>query len=106
MVPNRERQEPTPLELELRAERAASLGRSGRRLRGALEALRRCDEKQNRESAGSAQGRGELLANAAEAFLSYMVQREALGLTSHADTVRDYQVPREVLSRVGITRAR
>jgi hypothetical protein len=111
MVPNREGREPTPLELELRGERAASLGRSGRRLRSALEALRRCDERQDdetpsRETGRSALDRSDLLASAAEALLSYIVQREALGLTSHADAIRDYQVPREVLRRVGITRAR
>jgi hypothetical protein len=99
--------EPTPLELELRAERAASLGRSGRRLRSALGELRRFDERQPETATGRpAATRGELLANAAEALLGYIVQREALGLTSHADAVREYQIPREVLKCVGISRAR
>jgi hypothetical protein len=98
--------EPTPLELELRAERAAAMGRGGRRLRGALEELRRFD--QTHSDCGTAQSavRGELLASAVEAWWGYIVQREALGLTSHADAVREYQVPREVLERIGITRAR
>jgi hypothetical protein len=108
MCPNPERdRQPTPLELELRAERAASLGRSGRRLRSALETLGQCDETQpGRETTPSTIERTELLANAAEALMGYMVQREALGLTSHADALREYQVPREVLRRVGIARAR
>jgi hypothetical protein len=100
------RGQPTPLELELRAERAASLGRTGRRLRSALEELRRFDEAQSQAEATRSDVRGELLANAAEALLGYVVQREALGLTSHADAVREYQIPREVLKRVGIRRSR
>jgi len=108
MCPNpRGSPEPTPLELELRAERAASLGRSGRRLRSALGELSRFDETQSEAATRRpAVTRGELLANAAEALLGYIVQREALGLTSHADAVREYQIPREVLKRVGIGRVR
>jgi hypothetical protein len=98
--------EPTPLELELRAERAAAMDRSGRRLRRSLEELRRFDQMHSDCETAESGVRGELLASAAEAWWAYMVQREALGLTSHAEAVREYQVPGEVLKGTGITRAR
>jgi hypothetical protein len=93
---------PNPIEVELAGEQAAALGRSGRRLRAALEKLRRFDAGKSgvREPADAAT-RKELVELAGEALWSYVVQRESLGLYD-ADTItRDYSVPAEVQKSMG-----
>ena len=85
------------VEAEIAAERAAALGRTEKRLRTTLEALRRFD-------AGELKGkkRESLLIEASEACLGYVVQREALGLPS-ADIRKEYSVSDEVWNRMGAT---
>jgi hypothetical protein len=85
------------VEAEIAAERAAALGRTERRLKKALEAIHRFD-------AGELKGkkRDRLLDDASEACLSYVVQREALGLPS-ADVRSQYGVSDEVWNRMGTT---
>jgi hypothetical protein len=87
------------VESEIAAERAASLGRTERRLRTTLEALRRFD-------AGELKGkqRERLLSDASEACLGYVVQREALGLPT-ADVRKEYGVSDEVWNLMGAAHA-
>jgi hypothetical protein len=85
------------VEAEIAAERAAALGRTETRLRKALETMRRFD-------AGELRGkkRETLLNEASEACLSYVVQREALGLPS-ADVRKEYGIPDEIWNSMGVT---
>lgn len=87
------------VESEIAAERAASLGRAERRLKKALEAIRRFD-------AGELKGktRERLVSEASEACLGYVVQREMLGLPA-ADVRKDYGVSDEVWNRMGASHA-
>jgi hypothetical protein len=87
------------VEAEIAAERAASLGRSERRLKKTLDAIRRFD-------AGELRGknRERLLSEASEACLGYVVQREVLGLPA-ADVRKEYGVPDEVWNRMGASRS-
>ena len=89
---------PSALETEIAGEKAASLGRSGRQLRVALDKLRKFDSgaMKRRRAGGRAETRAELVAQAGEAYWSYIVQREALGLTDNASIVADYGIPPDV----------
>ena len=85
------------VEKEIAGEKAASLGRSGRKLRTALDKLRRFDEgagvpRRSREAAS----RERLVAVAGEALWSYVVQREAIGLIDADYIRREYAVPPDV----------
>lgn len=90
-LPGRPADASDPLAYELLQEMAASLGRAGRRLDGALRAL---------AAAGPAQHEAHLEA-AAEALWYYVVQREACGLRDTDDVVDRMAVPREVRLRMG-----
>jgi hypothetical protein len=85
------------LTAELFAEKAASLGRSGRDVEICLERLRAFDAQE-----ASAGDRRELVRDAARAVWAYWVQREACGLLDHRQVIRDQNIPREVLNRVGV----
>ncbi|HEY8616966.1 DUF6665 family protein [Phenylobacterium sp.] len=82
----------TVLRYELLEEQASSLGRSGRKMEAALAALR--------EHPGG-EGRAHALKAAADAVWSFFVQREVMGLRDRAAIVRQFDIPREVLNRVG-----
>ncbi|MBD9374209.1 hypothetical protein IB238_16425 [Rhizobium sp. ARZ01] len=85
------------LEYELMAERAEALGRHGHRVEKALERLKTnpgCEPKQ----------RDELLDAAADAVWAFFIQREICGLRNQRDVIRRYEIPKEVLARVGIVR--
>jgi hypothetical protein len=86
------------IEMEFNAERAASLGRTAQRLQGALEALQRFDS-----GALADKTRPELVTEASNACLDYLVQREALGFgTSDRDYIRqEYHIPPEVWTGMG-----
>lgn len=91
------------LEVEIAGEKAAALGRSGRKLRAALDRLRKFDSgtaKARRAAAGT-ETRAELIARAGEAYWSYLVQREALGLFDNESVVEDYGIPPEVARSMG-----
>jgi hypothetical protein len=79
------------LRYELMEEQAASLGRAGAKLEAALAALR----------AHEGEGRAVVLKAAADAAWGFFVQREVLGLRDRAAVVAQYDIPREVLVRVG-----
>jgi hypothetical protein len=86
------------IEMEFNAERAASLGRTAQRLQGALEALQRFDS-----GAPADKSRPELVAEASNACLDYLVQREALGFgTADREFIRqEYHIPQEVWRGMG-----
>ncbi|HEX2217045.1 MAG TPA: DUF6665 family protein [Xanthobacteraceae bacterium] len=98
------------LEHEIAQEKAATLGRLGRRLEAALAALSEFDTAR----AGSTgnltvedrQIRHALVADAGVALWHFVVQREALGLRDSARVLRDYRVPDEVRDRMGVFPAR
>lgn len=77
---------------EVLAEKAASLGRAGKKLAAKLAELR---------EANSDADRAPLIREAAEAAHSYFIQRELCGLYAHQPIIDDYDVPREVLARMG-----
>jgi len=78
---------------ELMEEMAISLGRAGRRAEAALALLR--------AHQGAPEERAVLLKAAAESVHAYFIQRELCGLRRHDDVIRDYDIPRAVLVRLG-----
>lgn len=99
------------LEAEIMEERAASLGRAGRRLENALARLAAFDKHQRlpplagnlRPSAPK--DRAALLAEAREALWFLVVQREACGLRGAEEALAAYRVPKDVSSWVTSDRA-
>ena len=85
------------LDAELAAEQASALGRIGRDLELALEALKAFDAK----GAGAKAERAALVQAAADAAWRYFVQRECIGVNDHRLAIRDYAIPRDVLNRIG-----
>jgi hypothetical protein len=82
------------LEFEIKKEQAAALGRAGRQVQEALEALRmapRTDEA----------AQAKHLGRATHAVWRYFVQREACGITNHDPAIEEYAIPQRVLARVG-----
>ena len=79
------------LAYELLEEQAVSLGRAGAKLEAALAALR----------AHEGDGRAAVLMAAAEAAWGFFVQREVLGLRDRTAVIAQYDIPREVLVRIG-----
>lgn len=79
------------LRYELVEEQAATLGRVGRKAEAALAALR----------AHEGEGRAEVLKAACDAVWCFLVQREVMGLRDRARIVADYDIPREVMVRLG-----
>jgi hypothetical protein len=79
------------LRYELMEEQAAALGRTGRKAEAALAALR----------AHEGEGRAEVLKAAADAVWCFLVQREVMGLRDRGAIVAEYNIPREVMVRLG-----
>jgi hypothetical protein len=85
------------IEQQIAAEKAAALGRSGRKLRSALDSLRRFDEIVCRGGrVFDPVARAKLVEIAGDAFWSYVVQREAMGLMDSEYIGREYGVPPDV----------
>jgi uncharacterized protein DUF6665 len=82
------------VEKEIAGEKAAALGRSARKLRSALDKLRRFDEGGRRSREGDARAR--LVEVAGEALWAYVVQREAVGLIDSEYIRKEYAVPPDV----------
>ncbi|RUX37309.1 hypothetical protein EOA33_35020 [Mesorhizobium sp. M4A.F.Ca.ET.050.02.1.1] len=78
---------------EILAEKAAALGRAGQRVEQTLARLR--------EDGGDEERRPRLLKDAAEAVHAYFIQRELCGLRKHDAVIREYNIPRAVLVRLG-----
>ncbi len=85
-----------PLEAEIVAEKAASLGHHGRQVEKALAALRAFDADPGRGG-----DRPALVAMAAREVWAFFVQRELCGLRDQREVIRFYGIPQEVLSRLG-----
>jgi hypothetical protein len=79
------------LRYELLEEQAAALGRQGAKLEQALAALR----------GHEGDGRAAVLQAASDAAWCFFVQREVMGLRDRAAVVAQYDIPREVLVRIG-----
>lgn len=79
---------------EIAAEKAASLGRAGRKLEEALDRLAAhpMDDSQRRR----------LLDEAGEMLYYYIVQREACGLYDAEEIFREFGAPPEVRRRMGL----
>jgi hypothetical protein len=78
---------------EILAEKASALGRAGAQAELCLSRLR--------AHAGDAAERKVLLKDAAEAVYAWFIQRELCGLRRHDAVIRELQIPREVLVRLG-----
>jgi hypothetical protein len=93
------------LEHEFAQEKASALGRLGRALEAALQALERFDAE-HRDAPWPAGKRREmrasLAAEASSALWQFVVQREACGLRDLRAVLRDYRVPAEVAARMGV----
>jgi|SRR5581483_9054044 len=86
---------------EIAGEKAGALGRSGRKLRAALDNLERFDQRVVDKQRADAVARAGLVKAASDAFWLYVVQREALGLVDSEYIRREYAVPPEVWRRGG-----
>jgi hypothetical protein len=88
---------------EFAQEKASALGRLGRALEAALDALARFDAGDRRDTspADARQLRAALVAEATDALWHFVVQREACGLRDLRYVLRDYRVPNEVAARMG-----
>lgn len=80
------------LEYEMLAEKASSLGRTEQRMQEALKALRE-NTRDSRQA--------KLLKDAAAAVYAYFIQRELCGMRRHDDVIRECDIPRQVLARLG-----
>ncbi len=91
---------------EIAAEKASSLGRAGKAVGEALDALRAFDAKNGEDpSTLNEDERAErsiLLRRAARATHAYFIQRELCGLRRHHDAIAQYRIPGSVLSRLGV----
>ena len=77
---------------EILAEKAAALGRAGQRVEETLKKLRENSDDDNRP---------RLLKDAAAAVHAYFIQRDLCGLRRHESVIREYDIPRAVLVRLG-----
>jgi hypothetical protein len=91
------------LDYEIAQEKAAALGRLGRRLESALLALAQFDQAHAMTDEAEARQRRILVADAGQALWHFVVQREACGLRDSRQVMRDYRVPPEVQYRIGIS---
>lgn len=91
------------VEAEIARERAESLARGAQRLRATLAALRGFDAG----TPPNQKDRAQLLSEASDACLAYLVQREVIGFgMQDAKAVRtDFEVPDEVWNTMGSARA-
>lgn len=85
-----------PIENEVVGEKAASLGHHGRQVERAMAALRAFDA-----APGTPEERVALLKTAAREVWKFFVQRELCGLRDQRDAIRHYDIPGEVLVRLG-----
>jgi hypothetical protein len=79
------------LRYEMLQEQAAALGRTAAKLEAALAALR----------AHAGEDRASAVKAAADAAWCFFVQREVVGLRDRAAVIAHYDIPREVLNRIG-----
>lgn len=82
----------TGIEREIAGEKAASLGRAGKAVAESLAALRALPQGADRSRVAQ---------RAADAVHALLIQRESCGLRDERAVFRDYQVPGEVIVRIG-----
>lgn len=85
------------LAYEAAQETAVALGRIGKKLEIALEALRRHDS-----TPGANRNRDDLVQEAADAAWALFIQRDFLGLRSDHHLTGTYDIPKDVMARVGV----
>ena len=97
-----------PIDYEIQQEKAATLGRMSDKLQAVLAALADTERALARTPGDNVLGerRGRLLEEAAEWVWYLVVQREAIGLTSHDALFETYRVPTLVRRRMGPRRRR
>ena len=88
------------LDYEIAQEKASTLGRLGRGLEQALDALRGFDAQSNGDE--PREQRRALVAQAGHALWLFVVQRESVGLRDTRQLMRDYRVQGEVQARMGM----
>ncbi|OWW04671.1 hypothetical protein ATY81_01415 [Rhizobium sp. R72] len=86
------------LDYELSSARADALGRQGRKAEAALARLAAWSPGDRRHD------RQTLLDEASEAVWALFIQREICGLHNDKDVIKRYQIPGEVLARLGAVR--
>jgi hypothetical protein len=89
------------LEYELMSERADALGRHGLKVEKAIAALSVLSDPQT-----TPMRREQLLNDAADVVWAFFIQREICGLRSNRDAIQRYAIPKEVMARLGIVRAK
>jgi len=89
---------------EFGREKVSALGRLGRALEATLAALAEFDAGPSHaaSAAEDRQLRASLVAEASVALWHFIVQREACGLRDMRYVLRDYRVPPEVATRMGV----
>ena len=85
-----------PVDTEIVAEKASSLGHHGRLVERALADLRDFDAEP-----GDPDTRRELVGRAAREVWAFFVQRELCGLRDQKQVIAFYGIPNEVLVRLG-----
>ena len=84
------------LEYELMAERAHALGRHGTAVEKAIAALKNAQGKPL-----DTIERERLLDDASEAVWGLFVHRETCGLRNDEEVIKDYDIPPQVMARLG-----
>jgi hypothetical protein len=92
----------TALDYEIAQEQASALGRLGRALEAALEALTTYDRTGHGADADRRAERAKLVQDAGNALWCFVVQRESVGLRDPRPVMREYRVPVEVQNRMGV----
>jgi len=90
------------LDYELAQEMATALGRLGRALEAALQALADFDTANAENTASPPESRRALVAKAGNALWQFIVQRESCGLRDTRQIMREYRVPAYVQHRMGV----
>lgn len=79
------------VQAEIEGEKAASMGTAGKRVEEALAAFAKADEE----------ARPAALKAAVDAVWGLFIQRELAGQSNHKPLIAHYNIPREVLARLG-----
>ena len=87
--------------IEIAGEKAHALGRIAAHMERTLAALRDFDDGVVAVAGAPKLSREDLVAEAAEWVWYYVVQRDVLGWHRHEDALRAYDVPAEVIVRMG-----
>ena len=90
------------LHYEILQEKAQSLGRAGKQIEEALEALKSFDERS--ESSALSRRREELVADAAQKAHQFLILRELCGFRDWPEVAEFYAIPTEILKRMGSQR--